>query len=280
MAIDSTRSQEMWNALPKDIVVVADGTENKLGDVEFFVHFPEKEIEIKLDIDEEEKTELKEIILLIKNEMEKHGYEFFGEEADKIENFCIYYAANGKKAKLILKGGDNRRGFEVKQKTLLSDDGGILIKEEARSKIFERLDEAQDFLSRALYPLRDVSSSVRAVTMITKCKLTFGISSQPSLTRYFRLIVDETCIPGQKIAGKIRQVEIEYKGSNQSSADDVVAVKDEMAALSKIVEQTQGLHFTPTLQTKRNWAKKALENVDISTLPTAEELAADLNRNG
>ena len=234
-------------------------------------HFTGMEIEAKLQIIESPVSS-EQILKTLKKRLEGNGYIFTDSEMIVRDNYSIYYKKrDDKKGKIIAKDR-GAGGFQVKYKSaaLKNSFNNIIIKNEGRSEIFNSLEAAEDYLSSKL-GLQEARKHVESIIQIKKYKLTIAALGDDSVTRFFRLVVDESEIPNENsaahsVANLFRQIELEYKGSDRQEPDNLKAIKLEIDKIIKIIISETSIQTKKTSYTKRKWAlsnKNKNSEVDI-----------------
>jgi len=250
---------EVLDGLPENITSPTVPISERLNESGVYPHFEGTEIETKLKILQQENSG-EQILGVLQRQLEQNGYTFISPQIDTRENYVVYYSAkNGVKNKIIAKNR-GESGFQVKSKIkdLEASSKEILIKKERKSERFNSFAEAEAYLASEL-GADSAQDNIRSIIRVRKYKLTLGAKGDDSVTRFFRLIVDESEIPQGDEHGvqeKLRQIELEYKGSDRKENDDLNRIKVQMEKIIDVIMLEPTLSLKRTDRSKRKWSAK------------------------
>jgi hypothetical protein len=224
-------------------------TQRELKEKGVTCHHVGKEIESKRQIENSELS-LERITMILKEELEALGYHFLEDRPMSRDNYVIYCTgpagANGK----IIVHNQGKGGYVLKIKrrdTDLSTDS-IIVKNEQTSRIY-------DSLAEVMLVAAEHEQKPLCVIRIKKYKLTLMSSNDNGLSRFYRLVVDESSIPNADHDG-LRQIELEYKGSNNDALDDLNGIELDMRNIMEDIASIKLIITQNTQLSKRQWANE------------------------
>jgi hypothetical protein len=220
-------------------------------------HFVEHEIEAKLSVRQDNATP-EQVLRQARNTLEQAGYTFMG-NMETHNNYVVYYNLPDQpdhKGKIVIR---NRgvSGYQAKRKSpkLLSKIDHILIKKETKSPVFGNLQEAENFLSKQVQ-IPNPAEHRESVVCRKACKETLVAPGERGVVRYYRLGVDEVEIPGKSVHDeRLRQIELEYKGSNSKDEDNLDSIQDQMNLITQVIKSNSVINVKKTKESKREWAR-------------------------
>ncbi len=228
---------------------------SKLG---FYPHLEGTEIEAKLDILEEE-CSLDQVVEEMKKSLAAQGCTFL-EPTDILHNHTLFYTEPKEaRGKIIIRNG-GADGYQVKMKSPRDKQRDhVLVKKEEKSDNFATLDEARDYLASHIgVPVDELGNFLESKMQTDKYKLTLLAKWSDGVTRVFRLVADESVRSESSVAPapKLRQVELEYKGSDRQEEDSLESIEHQMLELVSAIISDVHLDLRLSTQSKRNWARK------------------------
>jgi hypothetical protein len=171
------------------------------------------------------------------------------EEITRNNYTCYYQDAQGHKSKIIIRN-DGRDGYQHKHKSKSVEKGKtVRIKEEDVDTLRQNLQEAEADLPEAM------RSDPTLIIKTLKHKLTLLVHGDDDVTRYYRLIVDQTSLPENE-ENKLCQIELEYKGSDHDEEDNLETIKSEMTRILEEMRSVEEIGARPTNKSKFKWGKK------------------------
>jgi hypothetical protein len=247
------------NVAPEEDISKAIWIGDKQRELGVHPHFLDREIEIKLEILGSQEP-IEQIMIKLMSGLKALGYLFPHPEIYVRENYCVYYSKkDGRKGKIIARGLGSQ-GFLYKQKSenRSYSEPGVIIKDEEKSPVFKTFAEAKDHLASKAGIKEGARLRVESIIKIRKLKQTILAIGDDSITRFFSLTVDESSIPLQEPSNRVhrnlRQIEVEYKGSDKQEKDSLEVILAQILKIRKQILLQADVPTRKTLQSKRQWA--------------------------
>ena len=119
------------------------------------------------------------------------------------------------------------------------------------------MEDAERYLASKIgIKVEEIGQYIESEIQTKKYKITLVADGEDFITRFFRLVVDESIILGGRrfTPDRLRQIELEYKGSNKQEEDSLEKIKEQMEKIISAMKSAKDIQTKETTNSKRKWA--------------------------